>query len=238
VLMNDVTTEWAHSRVLVVDDQADIARMLTTALASQGYQVQTVSDGRAALARFTQWRPGLVMTDLHLPVIDGLELCRTIRSHSLVPIIVVSAKSEEAAKVEAFDSGADDYVTTPFGTEELLARVRATLRRSSNGSPHGSFEAGDFRVDMDARRVYVRTTEVRLTPKEFDLFVYLARHPNRVLSHSKLLAAVWGDPASLDHPEYLRVYVGQLRKKLELVPSSPRYLLTEPCVGYTFHPQG
>ncbi|MCU1384722.1 MAG: two component transcriptional regulator, winged helix family [Acidobacteria bacterium] len=235
MLMNDVTAAWARSRVLVVDDQADIARMLTAALASQGYEVQVVSDGRAALARFTQWRPGLVMTDLHLPVLDGLALCRTIRTHSLVPIIVVSAKSEEAAKVEAFDSGADDYVTTPFGTEELLARVRATLRRAGNGLPHESFEAGDFRVDMEARRVHVRAVAVRLTPKEFDLFVYLARHPNHVLSHRTLLAAVWGSHA---HPEYLRIYIGQLRKKLELMPSNPRYLLTEPCVGYTFRPRG
>jgi two-component system, OmpR family, KDP operon response regulator KdpE len=235
--MNIDSTDVDRSRVLIVDDQLDIARMLTDALTGEGYQVQTVSDGKAALARFTQWRPGLVMTDLHLPVMNGLELCRTIRTHSVVPIIVVSAKDEESTKVEAFDSGADDYVTTPFGTQELLARVRATFRRSGGNSLDESFEAGDFRVDMDTRRVHVRSTEVRLTPKEFDLFVYLARHPNRVLTHHKLLGAVWG-AESLEQPQYLRVYMGQLRKKLELNPSSPRYLLTEPCVGYTFHPRG
>jgi two-component system KDP operon response regulator KdpE len=235
--MNIEPTDPEHSRVLVVDDHPDIVRMLTAVMTSEGYAVETASDGQAALARFAQWRPGLVMTDLQLPVMDGLELCRTIRTHSHVPIIVVSATSEEAAKVAAFDCGADDYVTKPFGTQELLARVRATLRRSGAGSLNQSFEAGDFRVDMERRRVHVRSAEVRLTPKEFDLFVYIARHPNRVLTHRRLLGAVWGDD-SLDQPQYLRVYMGQLRKKLELNPSSPRYLLTEPCVGYTFHPRG
>jgi two-component system KDP operon response regulator KdpE len=211
--------------------------MLTAVLTSQGYEVQTVSNGRAALDRLTRWRPGLVMTDLRLPVMDGLELCRTIRTHSHVPIIVVSAKAEEATKVEALDSGADDYVTKPFATEELLARVRANLRRSGGGSLNESFEAGDFRVDMDTRRVHVRQTEVRLTPKEFQLFVFMAQRPNRVLHHRTLLGAVWGGGA-LGQPEYLRVFIGQLRKKLEPIPSNPRYLLTEPWVGYKFNPQG
>jgi two-component system KDP operon response regulator KdpE len=224
------------NRVLVVDDQPDIARTLDV-MTSQGYEVETAADGQAALARFTQWQPGLVMTGLHLPVMDGLELCRIIRTQSHVPIIVISARAEEAAKVEALDSGADDYVTKPFGAQELLARVRATLRRSGSSSPDESFETGAFRVDMKARRVHVRATEVRLTPKEFDLFVYMARRPHRVLSHRLLLGAVWGE-ASLEQPQYLRVYVGQLRKKLEPIPSSPRYLLTEPWVGYTFNPRG
>jgi two-component system KDP operon response regulator KdpE len=165
-------------------------------------------------------------------------LCRRIRAVSSVPIIVLSVKGEERTKVEALDSGADDYVTKPFGTDELLARVRAALRRSGTSSEEvASFEAGDFRIDLDARRVHIRGHEVRLTPKEFDLFVYLARHPNRVLTHRTLLEAVWGE-ASQEQPEYLRVFMGQLRKKLEEDPSNPRYLVTEPWVGYRFNPAG
>src|SRR5881392_157129 len=228
------------SRVLVVDDEPQITRVLKTVLTSQGYQVRTASEGESALANFTEWRPELVITDLYMPHMDGIELCRRIRAQSNVPIIVLSVKGEEGTKVEALDSGADDYVTKPFGTDELLARVRATLRRSglgSNGTDVASFEAGDFRIDIDARRVHVRGNEVRLTPKEFELFVYMARHPNRVITHRTLLEAVWGE-ASQEQPEYLRVFMGQLRKKLEPDPSNPRYLVTEPWVGYRFNPQG
>ena len=235
--MNADAVEWDNSRVLVVDEQADIARMLAAALERQGHQVRTATDGRAGFASFAQWRPALVLTDLRLPVMDGLELCRRIRDQSRVPIIIVSGTDEETAKVEALDSGADDYVTKPFGTGELLARVRATLRRAGGDSSTDSFQAGVFHVDMDARRVGVREREVRLTPKECELFVYMARHPNRVLAHRQLLRAVWGD-ASLDQPEYLRVFMGQLRKKLEPDPSSPRHLLTEPWIGYRFNPEG
>jgi two-component system KDP operon response regulator KdpE len=236
-IMNAITADLDNSRVLVVDDQADIARMLAAALERQGHQVRTVTDGQAGLAWFAEWRPALVLTDLRLPVMDGLELCRRIREQSRVPIIVVSETGDEAAKVEALDSGADDYVTTPFDAGELLARVRATLRRGSGDSGSESFHAGVFQVNMDTRRVHVRESEVRLTPKEFELFVYMARRPNRVLDHRQLLGAVWGE-ASLDRPEYLRVYMGQLRTKLEPDPSSPRHLLTEPWIGYTFKPQG
>jgi len=226
------------SRVLVVDDEPQITRVLKTVLSSQGYQVRTAAEGESALASFTEWHPELVLTDLYMPRMDGVELCRRIRAVSSVPIIVLSVKGEERAKVEALDSGADDYVTKPFGTDELLARVRAALRRSG-ASPEeaASFEAGSFRIDLDARRVHIRGQEVRLTPKEFDLFVYLARHPNRVLTHRTLLEAVWGE-ASQEQPEYLRVFMGQLRKKLEEDPSNPRYLVTEPWVGYRFNPAG
>ena len=172
-----------------------------------------------------------------MPHMDGIELCRRIRAVSNVPIIVLSVKGEERTKVEALDSGADDYVTKPFGIDELLARVRATIRRA-NGEPEmASFDAGDFRVDLEARRVHVRGAEVRLTPKEFELFLYMAKHPSRVLTHRTLLEAVWGE-ASQEQPEYLRVFMGQLRKKLEPDPSNPRYLVTEPWVGYRFNPQG
>jgi len=226
------------SRVLVVDDEPQITRVLKTVLSSQGYQVRTAAEGESALASFTEWHPELVITDLYMPRMDGVELCRRIRAVSSVPIIVLSVKGEERAKVEALDSGADDYVTKPFGTDELLARVRAALRRSG-ASPEeaASFEAGSFRIDLDARRVHIRGQEVRLTPKEFDSFVYLARHPNRVLTHRTLLEAVWGE-ASQEQPEYLRVFMGQLRKKLEEDPSNPRYLVTEPWVGYRFNPAG
>jgi len=226
-----------RSRVLVVDDEPQITRVLRTVLASQGYQVQTAPEGQSALNTFTEFRPELVITDLFMPHMDGLELCRRIRAVSNVPIIVLSVKGEERSKVEALDSGADDYVTKPFGIDELLARVRATLRRSGGDAEVSSFEAGAFRVDLEGRRVHVRGQEVRLTPKEFDLFVYMARHPNRVITHRTLLEAVWGE-ASQEQPEYLRVFMGQLRKKLEADPSNPRYLVTEPWVGYRFNPNG
>jgi two-component system KDP operon response regulator KdpE len=222
-------------RVLVVDDEPQITRVLRTVLTSQGYEVRTAAEGEAALANFREWRPELVITDLFMPHMDGVELCKRIRAMSNVPIIVLSVKGEERTKVEALDSGADDYVTKPFGIDELLARVRAALRRGASETDTTAIDAGDFKVDLDSRRVHARGSEVRLTPKEFDLFVYMARHPNRVISHRTLLEAVWGE-ASQEQPEYLRVFMGQLRKKLEPDPSNPRYLVTEPWVGYRFNP--
>jgi two-component system KDP operon response regulator KdpE len=225
--------------VLVVDDEPQITRVLRTVLLSQGYQVRTATEGEMALTSFREWSPELVITDLYMPHMDGLELCRRIRALSTVPIIVLSVKGEERTKVEALDSGADDYVTKPFGIDELMARVRAALRRragAANGEP-SAIELGDFRIDLDARRVHAHGLEVRLTPKEFDLFVYMARRPNRVLTHASLLEAVWGE-ASQEQPEYLRVFMGQLRKKLEPDPSNPKYLITEPWVGYRFSPKG
>jgi two-component system KDP operon response regulator KdpE len=228
-----------HARVLVVDDEPQITRVLKTVLSSQGYDVRTAAEGESALASFRDWSPDLLITDLYMPHMDGVELCRRVRESSSVPIIVLSVKGEERTKVDALDSGADDYVTKPFGIDELMARVRAALRRSGGAATTepSSFEAGDFRIDMDARRVHTQGREVRLTPKEFDLFVYMARHPNRVLTHAQLLEAVWGQ-ASQEQPEYLRVFMGQLRKKLEPDPSNPRYLVTEPWVGYRFNPKG
>jgi two-component system KDP operon response regulator KdpE len=234
MIMNPVTDK---SRVLVVDDEAQITRVLKTVLGSQGYQVRTAAEGESALSSLDEWRPELVITDLYMPRMDGVELCRRIRAVSSIPIIVLSVKGEERTKVEALDSGADDYVTKPFGADELLARVRAALRRRGTPMESASFEVGDFRIDLDGRRVHIGGREVRLTPKEFDLFVYLARHPNRVLTHPTLLEAVWGE-ASQEQPEYLRVFMGQLRKKLETDPSNPRYLVTEPWVGYRFNPAG
>lgn len=226
------------ARILVVDDEPQITRVLRTVLVSQGYEVRLAAEGRSALSAVGEWRPHIVLTDLRMPHLEGLELCRRIRAASRVPIIVLSVKSDEDAKVEALDSGADDYVTKPFGTEELLARIRAALRRArEEGQEETMLEIGDFRIDLAARRVHVRGNEVRLTPKEFDLLLYLARRPNRVIDHRRLLGAVWGE-ASQEHPEYLRVFVGQLRKKLEPDPSAPRYLATEPWIGYRFNACG
>ena len=234
-----MATAQDKSRVLVVDDEPQITRVLRTVLTSQGYQVQTATEGEAALSTFAAFRPELVITDLYMPHMDGVELCKRIRAISAVPIIVLSVKGEERTKVEALDSGADDYVTKPFGIDELLARVRAALRRggAAGDTEMSSLEAGEFFIDFDGRRVHARGNEIRLTPKEFDLFVYMARHPNRVITHRTLLEAVWGE-ASQEQPEYLRVFMGQLRKKLEPDPSNPRYLVTEPWVGYRFNPNG
>lgn len=223
--------------ILVVDDEPQITRVLKTTLSSQGYGVRTASDGDEALQMLKEWTPDLVITDLRMPNLGGLELCRQIRAKSRIPIIVLSVKGEERIKVEALDAGADDYVTKPFGVHELLARVRAALRRAAAPEEPESplIEAGDFRIDTATRSVRVRDREVHLTPKEFDLLIYLARHAGKVLTHRNLLAAVWGGN-SVEQPEYLRVFVGHLRKKLEPDEAAPRYILTEPWVGYRFEP--
>jgi two-component system, OmpR family, KDP operon response regulator KdpE len=223
--------------ILVVDDEPQITRVLKTTLSSLGYGIRTAADGDEALQLMKEWTPDLVITDLRMPNMDGLDLCRRVRTKSRVPIIVLSVKGEERIKVEALDAGADDYVTKPFSINELLARVRAALRRSAvpgqlETSP---IEIGDFRIDVAARSVAVRDREVRLTPKEFDLLVYLARHAGKVLTHRTLLGAVWGEN-SVEQPEYLRVFVGHLRKKLEPEEGAPHYILTEPWVGYRFEP--
>jgi len=223
--------------ILVVDDEPQIARVLKTTLSSQGYGVRSAANGEEALQEMKTWPPDLIITDLRMPGIDGLELCRRVRVDSRVPIIVLSVKGEESIKVQALDAGADDYVTKPFSVNELLARVRAALRRASAGeaSDAPSIQVGDIQINVPDRTVMVRDQEVRLTPKEFDLLVYLARHPGKVITHRVLLAAVWG-PNSVEQPEYLRVFVGHLRKKLEVGDNPPRYIITEPWIGYRFEP--
>jgi len=223
--------------ILVVDDEAQITRVLKTSLSAQGYGIRTASDGMQALLEMKTWTPDLIITDLRMPNMDGLELCRQVRSESRVPIIVLSVKGEEAIKVEALDAGADDYVTKPFSINELLARVRAALRRThiDEQSDTPVVDIGDFHIDIPGRRVEVRSQEVRLTPKEFDVLVYLARNPDKVITHRALLAAVWG-PNSVEQTEYLRVCIGHLRKKLEPDEAVPRYIVTEPWVGYRFEP--
>ena len=227
----------AKSNILVVDDEPQITRVLKTTLSSQGYGVRTASDGDEAVQLMRDWSPDLIITDLRMPNMSGLDLCRHVRTKSRVPIIVLSVKGEERAKVEALDAGADDYVTKPFGVNELLARVRAALRRAMTPvqPEEPLIEAGDFHIDIPTRTVRVKGREVHLTPKEFDLLVYLAHHAGRVLTHRALLAAVWGGN-SVEQPEYLRVFIGHLRKKLEVDESSPRYIVTEPWVGYRFEP--
>ena len=226
-----------HRRILVVDDEPQITRVLRTSLSSQGYDIRVANDGETALEILRDWMADLVITDLAMPNMDGLELCRRLRSKLQVPIVVLSVRGEERIKVQALDAGADDYVTKPFGMSELLARVRANLRRAPAAEPSsgGVIEVGDFRSDLDAHAVVVRGREVHLTPKEFELLVYLARHPGKVLTHRALLTAVWG-ANSMEQPEYLRVFIGQLRKKVEPDSASPRYLQTEPWVGYRFDP--
>jgi two-component system, OmpR family, KDP operon response regulator KdpE len=227
----------AKGNILVVDDEPQITRVLKTTLSSQGYGVRTASDGDEAIQLMKDWPPDLVITDLRMPNMSGLDLCRHLRAKSRLPIIVLSVKGEERTKVEALDAGADDYVTKPFGVNELLARVRATLRRAMAAEEPETpqIKAGDFIIDIPARTVRVKDREVHLTPKEFALLVYLARHAGKVLTHRTLLAAVWGGN-SVEQPEYLRVFVGHLRKKLEADEAAPRYILTEPWVGYRFEP--
>ncbi len=225
-----------HKRILVVDDEPQITRVLRTSLSSHGYDIRVANDGETALAIMKDWTPDLVITDLAMPNMDGLELCRRLRTKTQIPILVLSVRGEERTKVKALDAGADDYITKPFGIEELLARVRANLRRARPGeSQRASIELGDFRIDPAARTVEVRKRAVHLTPKEFDLLVYLARRAGKVVTHRALLGAVWGGD-STEQVEYLRVFVGQLRKKLEPTASSPRYIVTEPWIGYRFHP--
>jgi two-component system, OmpR family, KDP operon response regulator KdpE len=226
----------AEQTVLVVDDEPQILRVLRHALEEHGLRVRTASDAESALDLLSALKPDLLITDLGLPGMAGIELCRRVRALSSLPIIVLSVKGEEAAKVEALDCGADDYVTKPFGVEELLARIRALLRRAPDafsGAP--SFAAGDFEVNTSARRIRLSGRELQFTPKEYDLMLLFLRNPDRVLTHRFILNSIWG-PHSTEQPEYLRVFVGQLRKKVEKDPSHPRYLVTDPWVGYRFSP--
>lgn len=226
-----------HRKILVVDDEPQITRVLRTALSSQGYDLRVANDGETALEIVKDWTPDLIITDISMPNMDGLELSRRLRAKSQVPIIVLSVKGEERTKVRALDAGADDYVTKPFGISELLARVRANLRRlpPAEVPTGGLIESGDFRIDLDAHVVTLRNREVKLTPKEFELLTYFTRHAGKVITHRTLLTAVWGAGSS-EQPEYLRVFIGQLRKKIEPDPSSPSYIVTEPWIGYRFVP--
>ena len=221
------------SVILVVDDEPAIQRSMSTLLRSRGYATIVAGNGADALTAFDRERPAIVILDLGLPDLDGVEVCRRLRARADVPIVVLSVRGDERSKVAALDAGADDYVTKPFSTEELLARVRAGIRRTA-GVPrelHGRLERGRLVIDFDQRRVYRNDVDIRLTPKEFDLLTVLASHGG-VLTHRALVKTLWGSRAG-GH-EHLRVLVGQLRKKLEIDPANPRYVLTEPWVGYRF----
>ena len=222
------------SRILVVDDEPSILATMSPLLRSRGYDVVTAMSGRAALESAERDQPDLIVLDLGLPDIEGAEVCRAIREQSSTPIIILSARGAEGDKVRALDAGADDYVTKPFGAEELTARIRAALRRA-DGPPALSepLVRGDLVIDRERFRVMKGDQEVRLTPKEFELLLYLAQRPGRVLTHRAILKAIWG-PNAVDQPEHLRVLVGALRKKIESAPASPNYILTEPWVGYRF----
>lgn len=222
------------SRILIVDDEPNILATLAPLLRSRGYDVFTAMNGRAAIESVERDKPDLLVLDLGLPDLDGVEVCRQVRQASHLPIVILSARGAENDKVRALDVGADDYVTKPFGAEELLARIRAGLRRAD--APLAASEPmarGDLLLDRERFRLLRRGEEVRLTPKEFELLAYLMQHAGRVLTHRAILKAIWG-PNAVDQPEHLRVLIGALRKKIEINPSAPKYILTEPWVGYRF----
>jgi two-component system, OmpR family, KDP operon response regulator KdpE len=222
-----------HARILLVDDEVGIQRAVGPLLRSRGFEVDVAGTGAQALEMFAARTPALIVLDLGLPDLEGTEVCRRIRTASKVPIIVLSARGAETDKVNALDLGADDYMTKPFGTEELLARIRVALRRTEADevTESGVFQAGALSIDYDRRRVVRDDTDIRLTPKEFELLSLLARNHDRVLTHRAILKEVWG-PNAVEQPEHLWTLVAQLRRKIEPDPSTPKYLLSEPWVGY------
>jgi two-component system KDP operon response regulator KdpE len=224
--------------ILVVDDEPQILRVMRASLPARGYDVMTAGSGEEALDFVAKEMPDLIILDLVMPGMSGLEVCRQVREVASVPIIVLSAKESESDKVVALDYGADDYVTKPFGMEELLARVRAVLRRLSiSESDSSRLTAGDVTIEIEERRVSIAGKEVKLTPKEFDVLKYLVSNAGKVVTHRTLLQAVWGWQSS-EQTEYLRVFINQLRRKIEPDPQHPHYILTEPWVGYRFISNG
>jgi two-component system KDP operon response regulator KdpE len=221
------------TRILIVDDEPSILATMAPLLRGRGYDVSTATSGHAALEAVDRQPPQLVILDLGLPDLDGIEVARRLREGRAIPILVLSARGAEHDKVSALDAGADDYVTKPFSSEELLARVRAALRRSDTGTLAGVIKRGDLVIDVDRRKIVRGGDELRLTPKELELLLFLAQHAGRVLTHRTILKAIWG-PNAVDQPEHLRVLVNSLRRKLERDPSNPQYIKTEPWVGYRF----
>ena len=224
------------TRVLVVDDEPQILRGLGTNLRARGYDVETAPDGERALEVAARTHPDVVILDLGLPGIDGVDVIRGLRAWTATPIIVLSARDQEQDKVEALDAGADDYVSKPFGMDELLARLRAAERRVTPGDEDAVVVTDDFRVDLSAKRVTGSDGDIRLTPTEWHLVEILIRHPGKLVSQRQLLQEVWG-PQYQDETNYLRVYMAQIRRKLEPDPARPRYFITEPGMGYRFEPK-
>ncbi|HEY6084030.1 MAG TPA: response regulator transcription factor [Nitrospira sp.] len=226
------------ARILVVDDESHIRRSLQANLEAKGYAVDVAETGEQALTAFSNRRPDVVIVDLLLPGIDGVDVARRIRESSTVPVIVLSAIGDENRKVAALEAGADDYITKPFGMEELLARIRSLLRRAAGAhSTLPIFVAGRMRVNFDRREVTLDDEPVKLTPTEYDLLKYMIEHAGKVLTHRMLLLAVWGQ-AYVDQAQYLRVFIGQLRKKIEKSPARPSFIITDPGVGYRFCAEG
>jgi two-component system KDP operon response regulator KdpE len=223
------------SRILVVDDDDQLRRALRINLAARKYEVLTAADGAGALELAGRTPPDLAIVDLGLPDLDGVDVVRGLRGWTSIPIIVLSARDAQAAKVEALDAGADDYVTKPFGMDELLARIRAALRRTAPEPGAAVVTTADFTIDLAAKRVSTAAGDVRLTPTEWHMLEILARHPDKLVSQKQLLREVWG-PAYENETNYLRVHLANLRRKIEPDPSRPRYLITEPGIGYRFTP--
>jgi len=221
--------------ILVVDDEPQIRRVMRTTLASQGYTITEARSGEEALEVVRKSPPDLILLDVNMPGMGGFDACRELRERSDVPIIMLTVKNTEKDKVHALDAGADDYVVKPFGMEELLARIRAALRRGASLEPLAAINSPDLKIDFDSRKVFVQGKPVRLTPKEFSLIRQLAISAGKPISHRALLQAVWG-PDYGEETEYLRVFINQLRKKIELDPHHPRYIRTEPWIGYRFEP--
>jgi len=220
--------------ILVVDDEPQIRRVMRTTLTTQGYSVIEARDGAEALEKLRSERPDLILLDMNMPVLDGLQACREIRSVSDVPIVMLTVRSAEKDKVRALDAGADDYVVKPFSIQELLARVRALLRRVADEKDPGALLSKDLNFDFERRVIFVRGTQVHLTPKEFEVLKALVASDGRPISHRRLLQSVWG-PDYGEETESLRVVINQLRKKIELNPAKPKYIQTEPWVGYRFN---
>jgi two-component system KDP operon response regulator KdpE len=225
----------SSARILIVDDDPQIRRVMRTTLIAQGYEAADAKSGEEAIEKFRENKYDLILLDMNMGGMDGIETCREIRSGSDVAIVMLTVRDAEKDKIAALDAGADDYVTKPFSAPELMARVRAALRRLPNGPENGPqvIKAGDFEIDLQTRRVHAHGKEIRLTPKEFELLRYLVSHPNIPVPHMKLLQVVWG-PDYGEEVEYLRVFINQLRKKIELDSSNPQFLLTEPWIGYRF----
>ena len=225
----------SFGKILVVNDDPQIRRVMKATLVGHSYEVIEARTGEEAMDLLPAENPNLVLLDMNMPGMGGLETCRAIRAGSDIPVIILSVRNTEKDKVAALDAGADDYVTKPFGIEELLARIRAAMRRSpsaAEGGPRG-FSSPDLEIDFDTRRVHANGKDVRLTPKEFELLRHLVANAGKPVSHRELLQSVWG-PDYGDEPEYLRVFINQVRKKIEANPAKPKYILTEPWVGYRF----
>ena len=221
--------------ILIVDDEPQIRRVMRTTLSSHGYSVLEAASGEQALEKLRAERPDLIILDVNMPGMSGLETCAEIRTSSDVPVIMLTIRNTERDKVQALDAGADDYVVKPFGVQELMARIRAALRRSALGDATAAFLSDDLKIDFEKRVVTVKNNPVRLTPKEFELLRHLVANRGKTLGHRRLLQVVWG-PDYGEETEYLRVFINQLRKKIEPDPHKPRYILTEPWIGYKFDP--